>query len=409
MTDINLASKIKLLAADVFPSVVHWRRIIHACPELGFAEVQTSQLIYEQLIKFGLSPERIAGTGVVALIQGTAVRGPCVALRADMDALPIQETTGLDFCSMYSGVMHACGHDAHAAILLGVAKVLTQLKDDLVGGVKLIFQPCEESPPGGAVEMIKAGVLENPAVDAILALHVNPHFPAGVIGIKEGVVMAATDIFELEVIGSGGHGAAPHQTIDPIVVAGQLIMALQTVASRLTDPVEPVVVTIGQINGGTAPNIIPSSVLLKGTCRSLSQIMSKKLHHIIDELTANMVKAYGGAYRLEYHYGYPPVINHKKITELVRKAGRQIVGPGKTLGIQSPSMGGEDFAYYCEKIPGAFFQLGAGDENSKNHPLHHPGFTLNEQGMLVGVEVMTLAAIEILNNINQEKKELEQN
>ncbi|MBS4025359.1 MAG: amidohydrolase [Clostridia bacterium] len=406
MTKNNLVSKIKLLAADVFPQVVDWRRMIHACPELGFAEKQTSKLIYEQLTNLGLSPERAAGTGVTALIQGTLNSRSVVGLRADMDALPVQEETGLEFCSTFPGIMHACGHDAHVAILLGVAKVLTELKDSFAGGVKLIFQPCEESPPGGAIEMIKAGVLENPVINAVLALHVNPHIPAGVIGIKEGVVMAAADVFEVEVIGSGGHGAAPHQTIDPVVIAGQLIMALQTVASRLTDPVEPVVVTIGQINGGTAPNIIPSSVQMKGTCRSLSQIMSKKLHIIIEEIIANIVKAYGGAYRLDYHYGYPPVINHKKIVELVRKAGRQIIGPGKILGIKSPSMGGEDFAYYCEKIPGAFFQLGAGDDNNENHPLHHPGFTLNEESMLVGIEVMALAAVEVLNNLNQEIKEL---
>lgn len=400
----NQVERVKELAKEVFPQVVNWRRQIHANPELGFQEYQTSELVFQQLKQLGLQPKKIADTGVVVFIPGNLGPGPVVALRADMDALPVTEAADIDFKSAAPGIMHACGHDAHVAMLLGVARIMVELQNSFFGGVKLIFQPCEESPPGGAIDIIKAGALTNPDVEAVVALHVNPHFPAGTIGVKDGVVMAAADIFELKIIGSGGHGAAPHQTIDPVLIAGQLIVALQTIASRLTDPVEPVVLTIGQINGGTAPNIIPGMVELKGTCRCLSQEMSKKLHRLLEDIASGIVTAYGADYELKYRYGYPPVVNNKKIVDLVRKAGRQIVGSGRTLGIDAPSMGGEDFAYFCQQVPGAFFQLGVGFNDKENYPLHHPGFQLNEEGLSTGIQVLSLTALEVLLELGEEKR-----
>ncbi|MDW7675629.1 MAG: amidohydrolase, partial [Bacillota bacterium] len=321
MSNADIIEHINKLTDLIFPEAIKWRRQIHAHPEIGFKELKTSELIFNVLEQQGLQPKIIAKTGVVAVIEGK-IAGPTIALRADIDALPIIEEADIECKSQLHGVMHACGHDAHAAILLGVAKVLGELRHLLAGKIKLIFQPSEEVPPGGALPMIDEGVLKDPDVDAIFALHVNPHYPAGVIGIKEGVMMAAADVFELKIIGAGGHGAAPHQTIDPIIIAAQLINALQTIGSRLVNPTEPVVVTIGRISGGTTHNVIPNTVDLKGTCRSLNNETRRKLHHSLERLTKAIVDGYGASYQLNYHYGYPPVINHKHMAEIVRRAGR---------------------------------------------------------------------------------------
>lgn len=392
------------MARELLPELVRLRRQIHQNPELGFEEHRTARLVAETLRELNIEvTEGIAKTGVVGLLKGQE-DGRVVALRADMDALPLEEKTGLPFASRNQGVMHACGHDAHTAMLLGAAMLLSQVRDRLPGRVKFIFQPCEESPPGGAQGMIQEGVLDKPKVGGIFGLHVNPLMPAGTIGLKEGTVMAAADMFKLVIKGKGGHGATPHHTVDSIVVAAHVIQALQTIPSRYVDPVKPVVLSIGTIHGGTKSNIIAGEVKLSGTVRTLDPSLRERIPELMEKMIKGVSSAFGAECSFEYERGFPPVVNHSQMVELVRRAAAKIVGSKRCFPIKQPSMGGEDFAYYVQRVPGAFFHLGVAKKEGPNYPWHHPQFDIAEEALPVGAAILAQIAVDFLRRqgLNEE-------
>lgn len=398
MDSINYAW-IKQEADSIYDQLVTWRRHFHRYPELGFQEYETGNFIVKVMAEMGLDQvTRCAQTGVVGMLSGKGP-GPTVAVRADMDALPILEETGLEFASQHHGCMHACGHDAHMAIVLGTAKILAANRQRWDGSVKFIFQPAEECPPGGAKEMIQAGVLKFPEVKAVLGLHVTPLLPAGQVGFRAGTVMAAADNMRILIHGKSGHGAAPHQTIDPIVTAAQAIMALQTIASRRTDPLEPVVVTIGSIHGGSKANIIAPEVELTGTVRTLREQTRRRMPELLEKILQGITAGAGATYQLDYLWGYPPTVNDAMLAELFKETASSELGAENVQPLQNPSMAGEDFAYYAERVPGLFYLLGAGRSEGLNHPWHHAGFNIAEQALQYGVRVMTRLALEVLNNV----------
>ncbi|MBO9539239.1 amidohydrolase [bacterium] len=376
------------------PELIAHRREFHRHPELGFHEVRTADRLVEILEGYGLTVERMVKTGVVACIKGDRP-GKTLLLRADIDALPLQELSTHDYKSEHDGVMHACGHDAHMAILLGVAKILSERKHEFSGTVKLVFQPAEEGP-GGAKPMIEAGVMENPKVDAAIGLHVWNNQPVGTVGTRPGPVMANTDEFSLEIVGKGGHGAMPHLSVDAITVAGQVIGALQTIVSRNVSPLDSAVVTLGSIRGGERHNIIAQTVHLSGTVRSFSPAVGSLLPRRIEEVVAGVTRAMGATYHLHYHRVYPATVNDPGMTELVRQAAIKVVGESHVIEAE-PSMGGEDMAYFLQEVPGCYFFVGtANPEKGLDYPHHHPRFDIDEAGLTVGVKVMLQAVYDYL-------------
>ncbi|KPL04161.1 MAG: hypothetical protein AMJ90_01815 [candidate division Zixibacteria bacterium SM23_73_2] len=387
----EIPERIKKITEQVFPKLVKLRREFHQYPELSYQEFETSKRVARELKKLGLEVKtRIAKTGVVGLLKGSK-KGKTAALRADMDALPLDEQTNLPYKSKNRGVMHACGHDLHMACVLGCAVVLTRLKDQLSGKVKFIFQPSEEVTPGGAKPMIDQGVLENPKVNGIFALHSDSAIPVGKVGVKYGEMMAQADSFDLVIKGKGGHGARPQDGVDAIVVASQVICALQTIASRNISPVSPVVVSIGQIDGGTARNIICDRVVLKGTVRSLDSKVAKSAPSLINRIASGVVKSFGADFELEYHPGYPVLINDEKMTHIAQRATEILYGKDKVYHIKEPMMGAEDFAYFLKKVPGTMMRLGTRNQKIKaTYPWHHPKFKVDETALKYGVSVMSL-------------------
>lgn len=370
------------------PELVEIRRHIHRNPELGFEEWETAKLVSEKISGLGLRVTKgVAKTGILAVLprEGSS---RTIALRADMDALPVEEQNDVPYKSVNPGIMHACGHDAHLAMLIGAAKILSFLKDRLKVNVKFIFQPCEEQPKGGAAPMIKAGVLEKPKVDAIFGLHINPYLPAGFLGLKEGIVMAAADEFKIEIRGRGGHGAAPHQTIDPIVVSAYVIQALQLIVSRQTDPLEPVVVSVCAIKGGQSFNIIADRVTLTGTVRTLNPQVQQQMPETIRNIVKGVTSAFGADFNFDYQWGYPILRNNEQMLDIVRQAGRAVVGRQKVLQIDMPSMGAEDFACFTGHVPGAYFFLGAQPPGGVSHPWHSPKFDIDEAALATGAAVL---------------------
>ena len=376
---MNIRSDVNI----IHEKIINWRRDFHQYPELGFQEHRTSAKIIEILEGMGVEPKSGVGkTGLTAdMVFG---EGPVIALRADMDALPIQETSDLKFSSKNPGVMHACGHDGHMAMLLGAAQLLSKTKRKFRGTVRLIFQPAEEGG-GGARYMIKDGCLKD--VKEIYGIHIWNYQPLGEIGIKEGPVLAAADEFDIIIEGKGGHGAAPQGTIDSIVVSSQLINSIQTIISRNTNPLESAVVTIGKIRGGDNHNIIADKVKLTGTVRAYTEknraMVKERLKQIIDGIS----KMSGAKILLKYHDGYPPTINHELPTKKVLHAAQKVVGD--KAGPLYLSMGGEDFSYYLEKIPGCFFFVGSAPNKDKvfETPHHCSHFTMDENALLVGTSV----------------------
>ena len=366
--------------------LVEIRRRIHMHPELGFEEVETSKLVSEWLDRFGLQVKRgIAKTGVVGLLQGSEP-GRTVAIRADMDALPLDEANQVPYVSKVKGKMHACGHDAHVAILLGVAKYFSSIKDQLNGNIKWIFQPAEEGGGGGKV-MVEEGVLENPKVDAIFGTHVFPLLPIGKVGIYEREGLAATDRFVIKIIGKGGHAASPHLTKDPIFAAGHLITQIHSIVSRNINPLDSAVITIDKIGGGTAFNIIPDEVDLLGTVRSLNPQVREALKLRIEQVIQGVVCSFGMDYHYDFEYGYPVLINDSEMSKLVATACSRGIGK-ENVEVLKPSMGGEDFAYYLEKVPGSFFRLGCrNEERGIIHPYHSSLFDIDEGVLPFGVEM----------------------
>ncbi len=376
---MNIRSEIK----DIEKNIIDWRRDFHQYPELGFDEHRTSKIIGEALKEMGLAPKMNVGkTGVTADLSFG--KGPTIALRADMDALPMQETSGLDFSSKHDGVMHACGHDGHMAMLLGAAKALTQNGDSFNGTVRFIFQPAEEGA-GGARYMIEDGCLDG--VDEIYGIHVWNYQPVGEVGITDGPVLAAADMFEIKIKGIGGHGAAPQGTVDTVVVASHLVQALQTIVSRNTNPLESTVVTIGTINGGHNFNIIADEVTLSGTARAYTEENRNLIKTRMTEIIDGVAKTFGAGISFDYEDGYPPTINHTDPTNKVLKAAERVVG--EKAGMPYLSMGGEDFSYYLQKIPGCFFFVGSAPNDQKlfETPHHCSHFTMDERALLVGPSI----------------------
>ena len=376
---MNIRPEIK----DIEKSIIDWRRDFHRYPELGFDEHRTSKIIGEALKEMGLAPKMNVGkTGVTADL--TFGEGPTIALRADMDALPMQETSGLDFSSKHDGVMHACGHDGHMAMLLGAAKVLIQNGDIFNGTVRFIFQPAEEGA-GGARYMIEDGCLDG--VDEIYGIHVWNYQPVGEVGITDGPVLAAADMFDIKIKGIGGHGAAPQGTVDAVVVASHLVQALQTIVSRNTNPLESTVVTIGTINGGHNFNIIADEVTLSGTARAYTEENRNLIKTRMTEIIDGVAKTFGAEISFDYEDGYPPTINHTDPVNKVLKAAERVVG--EKAGMPYLSMGGEDFSYYLQKIPGCFFFVGSAPNDQKlfETPHHCSHFTMDERALLVGPSI----------------------
>ncbi len=376
--------------------LVSLRRDFHKHPELGFNEKRTAGIVENYLKDCGLEVKSgVAKTGVVGLLKGKE-GGQTVLLRADMDALPIEELNNVPYKSVNKGIMHACGHDGHTAMLLVAAKVLSRHRDEIKGNVKFVFQPSEEKDPGGAIKMIEEGVMENPHVDKAFGLHLGNMIPAGIIGIKEGVMTAEADRFKIEIKGKGGHGAYPHTSVDPVVIASQIVMSLQTIVSREINPINPIVITVGKIHSGDVFNVIPESAELLGTVRTLDKNLAKTIPEKIERIAKNTAAAFRGEAKTEYAFGYPPLINSKEETQYVISVARNVVGEKRV--IKTPvSMGGEDMAYFLEKAKGAFFWLGSmNKEKGLDKPHHSAYFDFDEDVMSIGVEMHVKIALGLL-------------
>ena len=377
--------------------LISFRRQIHSNPELGGREFATTALIKKTLERSGIKTRRLTPTGITGMIRGAGKTSSAgtktIALRADIDALPICENTGKSYASKRNGVMHACGHDANTAIVLGAAMELAERKDEFSGRVKLIFQPKEETADG-AVSMIKAGVLKNPDVDAIVGIHVNPWLKPGTIGLKEGPMMAAVDRFEIEVIGVGGHGAYPHLGKDAIVISAYIITALQSIVSREIDPVKPAVLTIGTIEGGERFNIVCGSVKMVGTVRTLEQGLRNKIKKTMENRIRHIARSFGASYKLKYESLDGPLVNSGRVLRTLKKTASGLFGRRKVKMLSEPSMGGEDFSEYLKHVPGCFVYLGTGLK--KPYPWHHEKFDVDEKALSVGARFLSQAAIDYL-------------
>ncbi len=394
----RLKQRIIGITEELAGIVVKYRRELHSHPELSGMEKETSAYVAAVLESNGIEVRRnVGGYGVVGLIEGKG-EGGTVALRADMDALPLQDAKKSDYASKVHKVMHSCGHDVHTAVLLGTASVLSRTKEYLHGTVKLIFQPSEERPPGGAKSMIEEGVLEMPVPSAIVALHVFPDLPAGTIGCKPGMMTASSDRFSVVLYGRSGHGAKPHQTIDAVLVAAKVITTLQHIVSRRIDPIRPAVITIGTISGGTAENIVADRVELTGTVRSLDTSVREELPRLMEQVIKGITLAMGAEYEFSFARGNPSVVNDPKLTSLLMESGKEILGRDRVVEITEPTMGGEDFAFYAERVPACFFRLGTGNpEKGIIYPLHHRHFDIDEGAIPVGVKVLAWTTVRILN------------
>jgi amidohydrolase len=372
--------------------VIESRRELHRIPETGFEEVKTAAWVAGRLERLGLKVRTgIAGTGVVGLLD-TGRPGPTLMIRADMDGLPITEETGLPFASTHAGRMHACGHDAHMAMALGAAAVLRDLKDQLGGSVKFIFQPAEEGP-GGAKPMIEAGVMDNPQVDYAIACHVWTERPEGVIGVRTGPALAAMGRFDVKIVGRGGHGAQPHLCVDALEVGTQVAAALQRIVSRQMNPIEPSVVTVGTFHAGTAFNIIPAEAVMSGTTRTFNDEVWASWEGRIERVVKGVCASMGAGYELAYAVGYPPTINDPAMSEVVRRCAAAVVGADR-VEVPELTMGGEDMSFFLQRAPGCYYCLGVGRPDAA--PLHNSRFVFREELMLLGVETHCRVALEML-------------
>ena len=383
-------TQIKELAAKLAPRLIEIRRHFHSHPELSGQEHQTAAYVAGVLSSCGLHvQEEVGKTGVVGELKGTGGENRVLAIRTDMDALPITERTGLEYTSLQSGVMHACGHDVHTAVGLGTAMVLSQLETPLPGTVRFLFQPAEEISQG-ATWMVADGVMAG--VSAILSVHVFPTIPGGKVGIRHGALTAAADDLEIIIIGESGHGARPHEAVDAIWIAAQVISSLQGAIARTLNPLHPAVLTIGQITGGRAPNVIADEVKMRGTVRSLHPDTHALLPSWIEGIVARVCDSYGARYQVNYLRGVPSVQNDPYLTELVAEAAREAFGTDAITILPEPSLGAEDFSVYLEKAPGSMFRLGVGRKDLPNYPLHHPQFQVDESAIITGVVTLAHAA-----------------
>lgn len=383
-----LQQKIKDLSAAYADEFIAVRRHLHAHPELSYQEFETSQFIREKLSSYGIPFELKATTGVLGMIKGKNPDSRVIALRADMDALPIQEENEVGYRSANAGVMHACGHDVHTTILLGAAKILNELKNEWEGTVKLIFQPGEERNPGGASYMIKEGVLENPRPQGIFGLHVHPGLDLGKLSFRKGRVMASADEIYITVKSKGGHAAAPHLTADTVLIASHMVVALQQIISRNNNPTSPSVLSICSVQGGHTTNVIPSEVKLMGTFRAMDEIWRYKAHDLIRKLATGLVQSMGAEIDLHIDVGYPTVDNDPTLTNTAWKLAEEFMGP-ENVSETEMRMGAEDFGYYTQVIPGCFYRLGVRNtEQGIVHNVHTPRFNIDERAISIGMGVM---------------------
>lgn len=385
-----LSQRIKDLAKQYAPQFVEVRHHLHAHPELSYQEFETAKFVQQQLSDYQIPFQTMAGTGVIGEIYGRNPNARVVALRADLDALPIEEANDVPYRSTVPNVMHACGHDVHTTCLLGAAKILAETKDDWEGTVKLIFQPGEERNPGGASLLIKEGVLANPKPQCIFGLHVNPQLKAGKVSFRGGKVMASADELYITVRSKGGHAAAPHLTADTILIAAHLVVSLQQVISRNRDPLSPSVLSISSFQGGYTTNVIPSEVKLMGTFRAMDETWRWKAHEIIRKHTTELVRAMGAEADVHIDVGYPTVYNNEKLSEEARRLAEGFMGPGNVEETEI-RMGAEDFGFYSQQIPGCFFRLGtANQEQGITSGVHTPTFNIDESAIEIGMGLMAL-------------------
>lgn len=389
-------------ATSIQNEIIQTRRQIHQNPELAYHETATANLVASKLESLGIQvKKKVGGTGIMGTLQGTRA-GRVVGLRADMDALPVEEQADVEFRSKIKGVMHACGHDTHVAMLLGAAQLLTSHKDELHGTVKLFFQPAEEhGGRGGAKPMIEDGVMEDPKVDYVFGLHISEDYDSNVFGFRKGALMAAPDTFKVRIIGKGGHGSAPHQTIDPVFVAAQVILSLQGVSGRMIDPVQPFVVTIGSVHAGTKENIIPAEALLEGTIRTLDEATRKDAKSKVQRVVEGVAGAFGAKAIVDFEPdAYPVTVNDPVVTERAMNIVKAI--PGTKATIVEPILGGEDFSRFLQVAPGTFYFLGTRNkEKGCVYPNHSDKFKVDEDVLKLGAASLALLAMKFTNPENE--------
>nr|WP_233164571.1 M20 family metallopeptidase [Pedobacter sp. ASV28] len=393
-----MKEKIQELSAHIFNEVVGFRQHIHANPELSFKEFETSKYIKDKLSSWGIPYTEMANTGVVGLIQGSIPSDKVIALRADMDALPITEANNKPYKSKNLGVMHACGHDVHSSSLLGTAYILNQLKAEFAGTIKLVFQPAEELLPGGASIMIKEGVLENPKPQSIVGQHVMPLIETGKVGFRSGIYMASTDELYVTVTGKGGHGAQPHQNIDPVLITAHIIVALQQIVSRNADPRLPSVLSFGKVNAHGATNIIPNEVKLEGTFRTLNEEWRNEAHRLMKKMAEGIAESMGGSCHFDIHRGYPFLINEEKLTNEARACAEDYLGAENVIDLDI-WMAAEDFAYYSQVTNACFYRLGTGNAaKGTTYSVHTPNFDIDEDALKTSTGLMAYIALKQLGN-----------
>jgi amidohydrolase len=395
-----MKEKIQALARQYHADTIACRRHLHAHPELSFEEVETGKFVAAQLAALGVEHTHgIAGNGVVALIKGNNPRKRTIALRADMDALPILEANEVPYKSQNEGIMHACGHDVHTSSLLGTLRILNELRSQFDGTIKCIFQPGEEKLPGGASLMIKAGVLENPRPSSIFGQHVHPPLHAGMIGLKSGIYMASADEIYVTIKGRGGHGAMPQDCIDPVIITAQIIVALQQVVSRYADPAVPTVLTFGKVNStGGATNIIPNEVKLEGTFRTMHEKWRAEAHKRMKRIAEGIAKGYGAACEFYIMKGYPVLLNHEELTKRTKNWAIEFLGKSNVVDLPL-RMTAEDFAYFSQAMPACFYRLGTGNpERGITSPIHTDTFDIEEAALETGMGLMAWLAVKELGS-----------
>jgi amidohydrolase len=388
---------IQKIAEKNFNEVLSMRRHLHMNPELSFHEFETAKFVASKLKEMNISfQDNVAGTGLVGIIRGKNDNGKVVALRADMDALPIHEANQVDYKSTKDGVMHACGHDAHTASLLGAASILNEIKDQFDGTIKLLFQPGEEKLPGGASLMIKEGALENPKPNSVIGQHVMPLIPSGKVGFRSGIYMASTDELYLKVIGKGGHGAMPHLNIDPVLITSHLIVALQQIVSRVANPTMPSVLSFGKLIANGATNVIPNEVYIEGTFRTLNEEWRAEAHQHMLDMAHQLVQSMGGRLEFEIRKGYPALINDEALTAKAKMSAIEYLGSENVLDLDI-WMAAEDFSFYSQVAPACFYRLGTRNESRGiTSSVHTPTFDIEEESLKIGAGLMTYLALKEL-------------
>jgi amidohydrolase len=392
-TEKILREKVIRLSHDIHPDIIKMRRHLHAYPELSFQEQMTSAFIKSELTAMDIPWTAVAGTGVVGMVEGQLASDRVIALRADIDALPVQEKNNVSYTSQHPGVMHACGHDFHTSSLLGTAKILQSMKGTFGGKVKLIFQPGEEVLPGGASIMIKEGVLDKPKPEAIIGQHAMPRIKSGKIGLRSGKHMASMDAIKVRVIGKGGHGAEPHQNVDPVVIAAHIIIALQQIVSRVAHPGDPTVLSFGKVSANGAVNVIPDEVYMEGTFRAMNEVWRDEAHRRMKEMAEGIAQSMGAACELRVERGYPFLVNEKKLTEQIRQYAIEYLGDKNVLE-EEIWMAAEDFAYYSQAADSCFYLCGVGNpDKGITSSLHTPTFDIDEDALAVSSGLMAYMAI----------------